>query len=396
VTLDSAEQYLRPEPWYRRPATLDRTAFVVSLAALAGETVHLLGTSSAVPVGAWFAFAFALAGVGVIVARRSAWAGLVFVLGGALTSGLAGWDPITLWTIAVFTVFSATVRGVSAVRSGLVTALVTALSEALALSFQIAQPEVTLAAATSIAGAAAGSALLSQHRYWRSLEERTRDALLTREAEADRRVAEERLRIARDLHDVVGHEVAIVSMHLGVAEVSLPSGADAARRALADARIGVQAVLHETQEILLLLRASSPPTDDDTRPAPGTAGLEALVASFEGTGLDVRARLACLPPGLDATIDTAVYRIVQEALTNALKYGRGTVDLDVLLVNATIIIRARNDRRTDDVVDGRRAGLGLVGMTERARSAGGDVDVAADEATFTVTVTLDIDRRHDS
>ncbi|MBD8728118.1 histidine kinase [Frigoribacterium sp. CFBP 13707] len=393
---DTAPQYLQPEAWFRRPAVLDHGAFVVSLAAVVGEVIHLLGDAAPAPAGGWVALVVVLAGV--LVARRRAWAGLAVVLAAAVVAAVSGWEPITLWTIGVFTVFSVTVRGASPLVAGLLTGAVTALSEALVASFELGRPEVTLAAMTSIAGAAAGSAVLSQHRWWRSLEEQTRQAVLTREVEAERRVAEERVRIARDLHDVVGHEVAVVSMHLGLAEVGLPDGADASRRALADARVGVQAVLRETQEILTLLRASGPSADDDDRrPAPGVAALPALLDSFSASGLVIRVQLGELPHHLDVTVDTAVYRIVQEGLTNALKHGAGPVDLSVTASVGAITIDVTNpvhepgpDRPAD------RRGLGLVGMTERARSAGGDVVVSRTPDVFRVVATVTMDERSGS
>ncbi len=88
--------------------------------------------------------------------------------------------------------------------------------------------------------------------------------------DGERALVEERLRIARDLHDLVGHEVAVVNMQLGVAEVSLPPGADRAVTALAAARVAVQSVLNETQQILALLRrgdeeaATSDPAPDQS------------------------------------------------------------------------------------------------------------------------------------
>jgi len=386
---DTAPQYLRPEPWFRRPSVLDRGAFVVSLAAVVGEVFHLLGDEA--PIGGWIALGLVLAGV--LVARRRAWTGLVVVLASAVVASSWGWEPITLWTIGVFTVFSVTVRGASTLGTGIVAAVVTALSEAVAGAFDLTRPEVGLAAMTSIAAAAAGSAVLSQHRWWLTLEERTRQAVLTREAEAERRVAEERVRIARDLHDVVGHEVAVVSMHLGLAEVELPEGADASRRALGDARLGVQSVLRETQEILSLLRASGD-DHDDRRPAPGVAALPALVESFAASGLDVRAQLGELGDDLDVTVETATYRIVQEALTNALKHGSGQVDLTATAGAGGITIVVTNTYRESapDAIDG-HTGLGLVGMRERARNAGGDVVVSRSAGVFRVEATVSTDER---
>jgi signal transduction histidine kinase len=96
-------------------------------------------------------------------------------------------------------------------------------------------------------------------------------------------VTEERLRIARDLHDVIAHQVAMLSVHLGVAEVALPAGAESSRQALASARSCGRTVIDETQRILALLRRGGETVDDEAlRPTPALSGLGPLIASFEG------------------------------------------------------------------------------------------------------------------
>src|SRR5690606_18741122 len=141
---------------------------------------------------------------------------------------------------------------------------------------------------SAIAGGATGAALRIHREHWLILEERAETALATREIEATRRVTEERLRIARDLHDVIGHQVALLSMHLGAAEIGLPEDADDSRQALVSARSSARTVVVETQRILELLRLRDTVTDDEAlRPTPALSGLEALVASFESIGLDV-------------------------------------------------------------------------------------------------------------
>ncbi|QSB24290.1 sensor histidine kinase [Curtobacterium sp. 24E2] len=244
-----------------------------------------------------------------------------------------------------------------------------------------------------VAAAAIGSGLRVQHQYRASLEQRAADAVATRELEAERRVAEERVRIARDLHDVIGHEIAVVSMQLGVAEVTLPAGADEARRALDAARDGVRNVLTETQHVLTVLRSASSSgadLDDPTAPAPGIAQLPGLVASYERIGLDVDARLDDVGP-VSVPIGVTVYRVLQESLTNAHRHGEGRTTVTLARAGDDLVLEVCNPRRrtpADEPVAGRTGGLGLVGMRERVAAVGGSVQAAADGVLFVVRVHL--------
>jgi len=384
TTSAPVEPWERKSVWIRYPALLDRGVVIVTGLASLTELTRLLWLQQG--IGGFAALAVTVAGA--FLSRSRAWPGLVLCICGPLIAELTGWDPMVTWTICVFTVFSLTLHGLSPVRSGAVAGIAVYLSE---VYFQgNGWVEVTaLAAVLSVwAAAASGSAVRANQKYWSALEQRTRDAIATREIEANRRVAEERLRIARDLHDVVGHQVAVVSMHLGVAEVSLPPGSESALTALAAARTGVQAVLLETQRILDVLRTGDTDDDAGTQPAAGVEGIPALVESYRAIGLNVRATVGDLTGQLDPTVSTAAFRIVQEALTNAHRYGAGRVDLDVTVDAGVLTIHAANSRKRGQPTEDRRAGYGLAGMRERASSAGGHLLVGGDDHRFTVTATL--------
>ena len=373
----------RKSVWIRYPALLDRGTVIVT--ALAGGTEFVRLVILQPGVGGLAALAVTL--LGAYLSKRWAWPGLVLCICGPLIAELTGWDPMVTWTICVFTVFSLTLHGLSPVRSGAVAGIAVYLAE---VYFQgQGWVEVTaLAAVLSVlAAAASGSAVRANQKNWSALEQRAQDAIATREIEANRRVAEERLRIARDLHDVVGHEVAVVSMHLGVAEVSLPPGSETALASLAAARTGVQSVLLETQRILDVLRVGDSDDELGTRPAVGVDGIPALVESYRAVGLTVRDTLGDLSGGFDPAVSTAAFRIVQEALTNAHRYGSGSVDLRVTNANGTVTIYEANSL-THGLPAARREGYGLVGMRERASSAGGRLTVGGDHQEFTVTATL--------
>jgi signal transduction histidine kinase len=203
--------------------------------------------------------------------------------------------------------------------------------------------------------------------------------------EATRRVTEERLRIARDLHDVIGHQVAMLSMHLGAAEIGLPDDAESSRQALVSARSSARTVVVETQRILALLRLGDDISDDEAlRPTPALSGLEGLVASFESIGLDIQPSID-IPAGfVEPSVGVAVYRVVQEALTNAYRYGEGAATVDVRERDGRICLTVENrvsrSRRGSDA----GSGLGLVGMRERVESSNGRLTIDSDDRRFRV------------
>lgn len=324
---------------------------------------------------------------GVALSRRHPWPGLAATLAAPLLAALLGADPLPTWTFTIFATFVVTLRGVPALPAGL--AVGAADYAALAIHDAAGGWDDigSVAVAFALAGAATGSAIRGHHRYWDELRRRTQDAVTTREAEAERRVAEERLRIARDLHDVLGHEVALVSMHLGAAEVHLPAGADVARADLTAARTRVQSVLRETQHVLSALRIDG--EEPGTAPVADYERITELVGSARDAGLDVDATVDPVPPGIPIPIGLTAYRIVQEALTNAGRHGTGTVSLRVTAEPGSITIEAVNVRKSPE--SSARRGYGLVGMRERVASVGGRLEVREEEQLFWVHAVLELD-----
>ncbi|MFK4482439.1 sensor histidine kinase [Curtobacterium sp. AB7] len=329
----------------------------------------------------------------VVAAPWTPWTALGLATVAPVLGGLSGWSPIVTWSCAVLLLFAVSSRQGHPVRAAAIVAPGVVIGTLLAPGEGGAVPTALGALISVVAAAAIGSGLRVQHQYRASLEQRAADAVATRELEAERRVAEERVRIARDLHDVIGHEIAVVSMQLGVAEVTLPAGADEARRALDAARDGVRNVLTETQHVLTVLRSASSSgadLDDPTAPAPGIEQLPGLVASYERIGLDVDARLDDVGP-VSVPIGVTVYRVLQESLTNAHRHGEGRTTVTLARAGDDLVLEVRNPRRrtpADEPVAGRTGGLGLVGMRERVAAVGGSVQAAADGVLFVVRVHL--------
>ncbi|THA46316.1 two-component sensor histidine kinase [Streptomyces sp. A1136] len=226
--------------------------------------------------------------------------------------------------------------------------------------------------------AAAGDAVRSRRAFIDAIRERAERAERTREEEARRRVAEERLRIARDLHDVVAHHIALVNVQAGVAAHVMDKRPDQAKEALAHVRDASRSALNELRATVGLLRQSGDP-EAPTEPAPGLAVLEELTDTFRNAGLPVKVmvELGRAGDGLPAAVDLAAYRVIQEALTNVRKHaGPGaTAEVSVVRVGASVEVTVLDDGGTSADSAPRPAdpggGHGLLGMRERAGALGG-------------------------
>ncbi len=368
--------------WIRRPEMLHIAAYILAVLVFTGQIVAVIVRESDWPT----ILSVLLAGAGVALSWWRPWAGLVVTSAASFAVTAVDHDPLSVWMMAVLVLFSVTFRGKQPLIATSVVA-VFFLSAFMTLGGFRGGAVVGVAALFSaIGGGATGAALRIHGQQWWILEERAENAIATREIEATRRVTEERLRIARDLHDVVGHQVAMLSMHLGIAEIGLPETADSSREALEKARTNARTVVLETQRILVLLRRGDEVSDDEAlRPTPSLNGLEGLIASFESVGLDVRPSID-IPDGfVEPSVGVTVYRVVQEALTNAYRHGEGPTTVDVHEDDGRICVCVENGtssslRRSD--TGGR---LGLVGMRERVESSNGRLTIESDNGRFRVS-----------
>lgn len=246
----------------------------------------------------------------------------------------------------------------------------------------------TLQPAVLVAFAAAlGSAIRSYYDALESARERARRAEESREAEARRRVAEDRLAIARDLHDSVAHRIAVINLQSGVAARSLRGAPDEAERAIAVVGEAARNVLTELNDMLGLLRSTS---DRDIVDEPDFERVEGLLALFARSGLKVRVHALGDPYELDIRTGPTAYRVVQEALTNAYKHGpERTADLELTYSADTLTIRVTNPV-TDAAPSSNSDGHGLVGMRERLAEIGGTLSLDRSNSRFELTATLPV------
>ena len=222
--------------------------------------------------------------------------------------------------------------------------------------------------------AAVLAAVITGGEGWRARRERLAQAAATR-AEADRRRgSEERLRIAQELHDVLGHHVSLINIQAGVALYLIDDDPEQARSALAAIKQSSRDLLQEMRSTLGVLRAVDEPPPH--HPMPGIDRLDALAADVRAAGLpvevEVRGERRALPP----SVDLAAYRIVQEALTNVRRHAGPAT--------ATVLLDYTDDGLTlqidDDGAGPAKApdpdggGNGLPGMRDRATALGGSME----------------------
>ncbi|MFD6916708.1 sensor histidine kinase [Streptomyces virginiae] len=241
-----------------------------------------------------------------------------------------------------------------------------------------AQENIGIFAWTGMA-AAAGDAVRSRRAFVDAIRERAERAERTRDEEARRRVAEERLRIARDLHDVVAHHIALVNVQAGVAAHVMDKRPDQAKEALAHVRDASRSALNELRATVGLLRQSGDP-EAPTEPAPGLGVLDELVDTFRHAGLPVEVivQLEDVAAGpLPAAVDLAAYRVIQEALTNVRKHaGPGAkAEVSVVRVGPSVEVTVLDDggESADPAPEPADpgGGHGLLGMRERTGALGG-------------------------
>ncbi|QYM76102.1 sensor histidine kinase [Leucobacter luti] len=245
---------------------------------------------------------------------------------------------------------------------------------------------VQAAAAVAVA-AALGDSARSRRAYLRAVTERAERAEQTREAEALRRVSEERLRIARDLHDTVAHQISVISLNAGVASGALTERPERAQEALGTIRGAARAALADIGHLLRFLRAAE---DGGVEPPqPGLSDIEDLIARMHAAGLDIAAGARSELHLVGDRVGRVAYRIVQEGLTNALKHGTGrraTVDLAVHDEQLQIVIS--NAVAPDTAPFRVGTGLGLIGIRERVAAVGGRVTCGAHGAVYRLVAEL--------
>lgn len=336
-----------------------------------GVALISLGSPGTYPeANAWLAWPLIVVSSGVLYWRRRfpLAIALVTLVCNALYYPLTGPDGIIVLTflVALYTV---------AAESSLIAATILAVVPMLAIVSVEAQSTrrhlddvaVFMLAGWLVAIVAVGGVVQNRRAYLAEAEERARAAERAGREESRLRASEERLRIARELHDVIGHNISLINVQAGAALHRFD--ADRAEQALTAIKATSKQALRELRSTLGVLRQVD--EEAPVAPAPGLGELDVLVEGSRATGLDVVVEVTGTRT-LPTEVDLAAYRIVQESLTNVTKHAAATT--------ATVRVDRGGDRVIVEVADDGSggspgdAGHGILGMGERARALGGTLD----------------------
>ena len=219
-----------------------------------------------------------------------------------------------------------------------------------------------------------GETTRNRRAYLEAVEQRAFEAERSREDEARRRADEERIRIARELHDILAHRISMISVQSGVGAHLLDRDPAQARSALLAVNRASKEALQELRATLGLLRQVDGP--EPRSPAPGLNQLDRIVASANAAGVNVRLDVTGRPRDLPTGVDLAAYRIIQESLTNVIRHARAaTARIAIAYGWADVVIQVEdNGRGVDEYGPSSAGGNGLLGMRERAAALGGDLE----------------------
>jgi signal transduction histidine kinase len=359
----------------RRPRGRRSFAFdlVLALLATATELSQVIGATGPPRAPA---LVFAVVAGGALLLRRTApLAVLATTLAATVAIVALGDDPSGLSAaIALYTTAALCERRVSLAALALTAAIAAPLS-AVTADTPGRETSATFGAIIVLVLTAGiwglGAYAQTQRRYRHELQQRAISADREREQLARIAVHEERASIARELHDIVAHSVSVMLVGVRGARDVLRTSPDAADDTLARVERSGEQSLAELRRILELLR--EPEQRAESRPQPSLAELDELVASYRAAGLPVRLEVIGDPTPLPGGVELSVYRIVQEALTNALKHSDPT--------NVTVTLAFRNsglelevvDDGTTATPDAATTGQGIVGMRERVALLGGEL-----------------------
>jgi signal transduction histidine kinase len=354
----------------------ERTVTIGGPAAASGASPSPASNSDSSPV--WPVALMLLATLPVALRRRYPVPVLVVTLAAALASDVLYSNfffPGAL--VALYTV-AAHVGRPASIRIGAATALaltITLLDESGIGNYGAWEDKVGVAATYAVFAAAwlLGDNLRTRRAYLREVEERAARLERERAADARRAAAEEQARIARELHDIIAHNVSVMTVQAAAAGDVFETQPGRVREALGSIESTGREALTELRRLLGTIRPGEGART--FAPQPGLDRLDALVEQVRSAGIAVELTVEGDPQELPPSVDLSAYRIVQEALTNTLKHAHAS--------NASVIVRYGGAAVEVEVVDdGRGAtadgadrGHGIIGMRERAALFGGELRV---------------------
>ncbi len=364
----------RPGAW--EFDTLPAVILAAALVAVRGLEAHGLQRAG------WLGYVLTVLAASMLAARRR-WPLPVFAGTLALSviaiavASPTGAIALTV-VIAVYTLAQVEGRRVS-VLLALLAGIALALARGLLQYRGWSDARTAVEPAVALAALFLGWAVSSHRAYIAEIEARAAQAERTREEEARRQVDAERLRIARELHDVLAHGIATINVQAGVAAHVLHERPEHAAAALRTIKATSKDALRELRGIVGVLREAD--ETESREPTPGLRQLDRLVEATSQAGVPTQVTVSGRGRALPATVDLAAYRIVQESLTNVLRHaGRASALVAVSYADDEMTISVEDDGRGGagpPATNGHRSralGHGIVGMRERAHALGGELE----------------------
>jgi signal transduction histidine kinase len=317
-----------------------------------------------------------------LLARRTHPVETLLFVSGATAIAVAGWgtfDPLPMG-IALFTVADRCERRLSLIAGGGSVAVLAAavLSEGWNLFAGLGR------LLPFVVAWLVGDSLRARRAYVSELEEKAARLERERELEAANAVAEEQARIARELHDVIAHNLSVMVVQASAADDAFDTRPQEARQAVRRVVTTGREALTELRRVLGAVRADGA----DYGPQPSLARLDELVRLVRDSGLDVSVRVDGTVTPLPAALDLSAYRIVQEALTNTLKHAHARrADIAIRYTPAELGVEVRDDGA--GAAPNGDGGHGLIGMRERVNAFGGSLTTtSAPGRGFVVSATF--------
>jgi signal transduction histidine kinase len=376
------------------------TDVVVVLALLGGAVLgtNLVGPGESRPQNVWVAeVVTGLACLALLKAREHPRITVVVTTACAVATGILGYllTPLLLAPVmvALYWLAAITSSRTTWAYGGITTVLVVATAVGVNLDGTVVLRSVG-PALWLLLPLAMGSRTRLRHAWLDAVQVRAEHAERTREEEARLRVIEERVRIARDLHDVVAHHMAVANAQAGTAAHLLETSPELTKKILIDLQATTSAVMLELRDTVGVLRQSGA-DEESLEPAPGLIKLPDLLDVCRSAGLAVELEIEGDPRDLLPGVDLTAYRIIQEALTNATKYAATAIaSLRLHYSSTRLTITVTNDTHTDRDPRRDHHGYGILGMRERAHAVGGDLRVSeSNDIGFEVVTSLPLHPR---
>lgn len=348
------------------------------------------------PVSAWAGALLVVVVASVMLRTKMPWAFLVITATPSLVLALGVTPPYSVFGLMLALMFAVyAVSSVSSLRVSIAAALIVGVPILAGVVAVLHVPihavfPVLLAAALGTS-TAVGQVTSSRRRLIEATHRRALAAEEARESLVAMRVAEQRLATARDLHDAVGHQIAVINLQAGAARHAIPNRPEEALNSLMIIQQSAESVLAAIGDLLRDLRGEISPAP---RRAQGLEALPELTRTLAAGGFSVKVHLDQPEPPLPREIDDALYKILTEALVNAYKHGSADAPADVHITQEgdAVVLNVSNpiDPSSSSLPS---TGYGILGIQERARRLGGRAELSQTDDSFELTVSLPLRTR---